>query len=286
MFFRLKKSGSRQYLQIVHNYWDKSKRTPRQQVLATLGRLDKMEASSALKSLLTSGERFCQELMVLSDHKKGQSNRISTRRIGPTLIFARLWKETGIEETLFQLLSRRYFEFNVERALFTTVLHRIMVSGSDRSCDKWRRDYQIGGNDELQLHHFYRAMYWLGEPLCLSKDQDGIIPFIPRCTKDVIEEKLFQRRRDLFSSLEVVFFDTTSIYFEGEGGEVLGQYGNSKDHRPDRKQLVVGVILDDRGHPLCCEMWPGNTSDVKTLVPIVKRLKEAFSHRSSMHRVG
>jgi transposase len=151
-----------------------------------------------------------------------------------------------------------------------------MASGSDRSCDKWRRDYRIAGNDELQLHHFYRAMYWLGEPLCLSKDQDGIIPFIPRCTKDVIEEKLFHRRRDLFSSLEVVFFDTTSIYFEGEGGEALGQYGNSKDHRPDRKQLVVGVILDDRGHPLCCEMWPGNTSDVKTLVPIVKRLKKRF----------
>ena len=65
-----------------------------------------------------------------------------------------------------------------------------MESGSDRSCDKWRRDYQIDGNEQLQLHHFYRAMYWLGEPLYLSKDQDGIIPFIRRCTKDVIEEKV------------------------------------------------------------------------------------------------
>jgi transposase len=276
MFFRLKKSGPRQYLQIVHNYWDKSKGKPRQQVLATLGRYDQIEDSGALKSLLASGERFCQELMVLSDHKKGQTNRISTRRIGPTLIFDRLWKETGIRETLSQLLSKRYFEFNVERTLFITVLHRILESGSDRSCNKWRRDYQIDGNEELQLHHFYRAMYWLGENLRFSKDQDGLIPFIPRSTKDLIEEKLFQRRRDLFSSLEVVFFDTTSIYFEGEGGEALGQYGNSKDHRPDRKQLVIGVILDDSGHPLCCEIWPGNTSDVKTLVPIVKRLKKRF----------
>ena len=276
MFFRLKKSGPRQYLQIVHNYWDKAKGKPRQQVLATLGRFDQIEESGSLESLLASGERFCQELMVLSEHKKDQTNRISTRRIGPTLIFNRLWKETGIEETLSDLLSDRYFEFNVEMAIFITVLHRILESGSDRSCNKWRRDYQIDGNEKLHLHHFYRAMFWLGENLRLSKDQDGIIPFIPRCTKDLIEEKLFERRRDLFSNLAVVFFDTTSIYFEGEGGEALGQYGNSKDHRPDRKQLVVGVILDDKGHPLCCEIWPGNTSDVKSLVPIVKRLKKRF----------
>lgn len=276
MFFRLKKSGSRQYLQIVHNYWDKSKKRPRQQVLATLGRFDDMTNSGSLKSLLTSGERFCQKLMILSDHKKGQARRISTRRIGPSLIFGRLWKETGISQTLSDLLAQRSFEFDVERTLFTTVLHRIMTSGSDRSCDKWRRDYEISGSEELQLHHFYRAMYWLGESLNLSKEPDSIIPFTHRCTKDVIEENMFQRRRDLFSSLEVVFFDTTSIYFEGEGGESVGQYGNSKDHRPDRKQLVVGVILDNQGHPLCCEIWPGNTSDVKSLVPIVKRLKKRF----------
>lgn len=276
MFFRLKKSGPRQYLQIVHNYWDKAKGKPRQQVLATLGRFDQIEESGSLESLLASGERFCQELMVLSEHKKDQTNRISTRRIGPGLIFNRLWKETGIEETLSDLLSDRYFEFNVERTLFITVLHRILESGSDRSCNKWRRDYQIDGNEQLHLHHFYRAMFWLGENLLSSKEQDGVIPFIPRCTKDLIEEKLFQRRRDLFSNLAVVFFDTTSIYFEGEGGEALGRYGNSKDHRPDRKQLVVGVVMDDKGHPLCCEIWPGNTSDVKTLVPIVKRLKKRF----------
>ena len=44
-----------------------------------------------------------------------------------------------------------------------------------------------------------------------------------------------------------MFFDTTSIYFEGEGGEELGQYGHSKDHRPDRKQMVVGAMLDGAG---------------------------------------
>jgi transposase len=77
--------------------------------------------------------------------------------------------------------------------------------------------------------------------------------------------------------LDLVFFDTTSIYFEGEGGATLGQYGNSKDHRPDRKQLVVGAILDQDGRPVCCELWPGNTTDVKTLVPVADRLQKRFN---------
>ena len=99
---------------------------------------------------------------------------------------------------------------------------------------------------------------------------------MPLCTKDRIEEGLFDRRRDLFTQLQVVFFDTTSIYFEGEGGEELGQYGHSKDHRPDLHQMVVGAVLDGDGRPICCEMWPGNTTDVKTLIPVVDRLYRRF----------
>jgi len=88
------------------------------------------------------------------------------------------------------------------------------------------------------LHHLYRAMAWLGR---LVAAQRGAGPLGPRTMKDVIEERLFARRRDLFSSLSLVFFDTTSICFEGAGGESLGQYGHSKDQRPDRKQVVVGA---------------------------------------------
>ena len=91
-----------------------------------------------------------------------------------------------------------------------------------------------------------------------------------------MEEKLFARRRNLFTELEIVFFDTTSIYFEGEGGDQIGQYGNSKDHRSDCKQMVVGAVLDNRGFPLFCEMWPGNTADVRSLLPVAGRLKKRF----------
>ena len=148
-----------------------------------------------------------------------------------------------------------------------------MVSGSDRSCDKWRRDYVIEGIDGIELHHMYRAMAFLGEEL---SDQKDATPFSPRCMKDLIEEDMFFTQRDLFSGLDLVFFDTTSIYFEGEGGE-LGEKGFSKDHRPDLNQMVVGAVIDDSGRPICCEMWPGNTADVKTLIPVIDRIRKRFT---------
>src|SRR5271165_187630 len=101
----------------------------------------------------------------------------------------------------------------------------------------------------------------------------------PRCLKDLIEEELFERRRDLFTEVDLVFFDTTSLYFEGRGGESIGKRGHSKDHRPDLYQMVVGMALDVEGRPICCEMWPGNTADVKTLIPVVKRMRERFRLR-------
>ena len=100
---------------------------------------------------------------------------------------------------------------------------------------------------------------------------------MPRCVKDEIEERLFERRRDLFSELSVVFMDTTTLSFEGAGGESLGARGHSKDHRPDLKQMVLAVVIDGEGRPLCTEMLPGNTADVTVLLPVVDRLRQRFA---------
>jgi transposase len=118
-------------------------------------------------------------------------------------------------------------------------------------------------------------MAWLGEALSAGPPS-GATPFGPRCVKDQIEEALFARRRDLFSSLSVAFFDTTSLYFEGQGGTSLGRRGKSKDHRPDLRQMVVGVVLDQEGQPVCSHLWPGNTADVKSLVPVARDLQQRF----------
>jgi transposase len=137
-------------------------------------------------------------------------------------------------------------------------------------------DYLIPGTEALDLHHLYRAMAFLGDGI-ESKGQKTL--GTPRCLKDLIEEELFERRRDLFTEVDLVFFDTTSLYFEGRGGESIGKRGHNKDHRPDLYQMVVGMALDVEGRPICCEMWPGNTADVKTLIPVVKRMAERFRLR-------
>jgi hypothetical protein len=276
MFFRTKSSGPRTYLQIVENRWENGR--PRQRVIATLGRLDQLQQSGQLDALLVSGARLAQSVLLLSAHAKGHLPTITTRRIGPALIFQRLWQQTGCQRAIEQLLDGRRFEFDVERAIFLTVLHRLFDPGSDRAAEKWRTDYQIDGCDGLQLHHLYRAMAWLGEELPQDQ-QAGKTPFVPRCTKDRIEEEVFAHRRDLFTDLQLVFFDTTSIYFEGEGGQDIGQRGFSKDHRPDLYQMIVGAVLDSRGRPICCELWPGNTTDVTTLIPVVDRLRSRFGVR-------
>jgi transposase len=276
MFFRTKSSGPRSYLQIVENRWEGGR--TRQRVIATLGRLDHLQQSGQLDALLASGARLSQSVLLLSAHTQGQLPTITTRRIGPALIFQRLWQQTGCQRAIEELLDGRRFEFDAERAVFLTVLHRLFAPGSDRAADKWRADYEIPGCEALQLHHLYRAMAWLGEELPRDQQTDKT-PFAPRCTKDRIEEGLFAHRRDLFTGLQLVFFDTTSIYFEGDGGQEVGQRGYSKDHRPDLYQMIVGVVLDGQGRPICCELWPGNTTDVTTLIPVVDRLRRRFGVR-------
>jgi len=273
LFVRTQTNGSRTYLLIVDNHWVDGK--VKQRVLLRLGRLDQLLASSRLDSLIHSLGRFSEKLAVLGAHARGNSIATRSARIGPALIFQRLWQACSIDKVLTALLEGRRFGFSVERAIFLTVLHRLFAPGSDRAAEKWQDDYAIEGVGGLELHQIYRAMAWLGEVLPRDQ-QDGATPFAPRTNKDLIEEALFARRRDLFSDLDIVFFDTTSIYFEGEGGETIGQRGNSKDHRPDLKQMVVGMVLDQNGNPICSELWPGNTADVKTLVPIVERLKGRF----------
>ena len=268
MFARVKKTGPYEYLQIVENRREDKK--SRQRVIATVGRMDELRAKGQIETLTRSLSRFSEKvLLLLSD--RNDSLRAEAKKIGPALIFERLWKELGISGILHRLLTDRRFGFAVERAIFLTVLHRLFPSGSDRSCDRWHRDYVINGVEGLSLHHLYRAMAFLGEEIEDQKDHT----FSPRCTKDIVEEELFHRHQDLFGALDIVFFDTTTLYFEGEGGEI-GERGHTKDHRPDLHQMIVGVVLDREGNPVCSEMWPGNTTDVTSLLPIVQRIRRRF----------
>ncbi|HPI33404.1 MAG TPA: IS1634 family transposase [candidate division Zixibacteria bacterium] len=259
MFVRVKPSGPRQYLQIVENFRENGR--VRQRVIATLGRVDLLAGSGAVDGLMKSLGRFARRIRVVEGVASGRLRAESALKIGPALLLERLWDRCGARAVIEGLLRERAFEFPVERAVFLSVLHRLFDPGSDRQADRWKADYRIEGADDLRLHHLYRAMRWLGEE------------------RERIEEGLFGRRKTLFSEGDLVFFDTTSIYFEGRGGETLGRRGHSKDHRPDLPQMVVGAVMDAEGAPICAPMWPGNRADVTTLAPLVEDLRRRFGIR-------
>lgn len=270
MFIREKTARGHKYLYLVESVREGSK--VRQRTIRALGRKDQLLESGELDRIIASLARYSERSLILSEMEAGH---VACRRIGGPLLFGRLWSELGIDAVLADLVQDRGFEFSVERAVFVSVLHRLFVSGSDRSCEQWQQDYAIPDVEGLKLHHFYRAMAWLGEEL--SEDQQDAATHVPRSTKDLIEERLFDRRRDLFTDLSLVFLDTTTLSFTGEGGDSLGRRGKSKDHRPDLLQMVLAVVMDGDGRPVCTEMWPGNTADVTALLPIVDRLRSRFA---------
>jgi len=300
MFVRLKRVRSYRYLQLVESVRADAK--PRQRVLATLGRVEELQAEGSIDALVSSLSKFSAKALTLI---AGESNPdTQALKIGPVLIFQRLWQRLKLDQILKALLRERHFGFDVERAIFLSVLHRICCGGSDRHAHQWIEDYEMAGVNRLSLHHSYRAMAWLGqaEPrkdktadgagaqpghgegtpaiavvAAESKSTRGPAPIYRwHGLKDKIEKSLWVERQDLFNHLSVVFFDTTSLYFEGAGGQSLGQRGKSKDSRPDLAQVVVGVVLDGQGEPLCCEMWPGNAADVKGLIPVLENVRERF----------
>src|ERR1700730_15436482 len=277
MFARDKRIGPYTYVYLVENVREEGR--TKQRIIANLGRKEVVVARGDLDRLAPSVVRLAQRSMVLSLVEGEAPPNARCQRIGPALLFERVWHEVGCRAVLEELAAGRQFAFAAERAVFLTVLHRLFVSGSDRAAEKCRADYRIEGTEAVQLHHLYRAMAWLGEaPAHPTRGSERP----PRCRKALVEEGLFARRPDRFPELSVVFIDPTSLSFaslsfEGRGGEELGRRGHSKDYRPDLHQMIVGLVMDQDGRPLCCELWPGNTADVTTLLPVVDRLRARFS---------
>jgi hypothetical protein len=271
MFVRVKKIGPYEYLYLVENVREGGRHV--QRVIKALGRRDAVENSDLLDGLIASAARHSRRSIVLSSFYRGELAELRRRSIGPDLVFGRLWVETGCRDVLRRHLADRRFGFDVERTIYLTVLHRLMISGSDRHASTWQHSVHIPGADALTLDHAYKAMAWLGEDVGDRQANQT------RCRTEVIEEALYNHRRSLFGALSVAFFDTTSLYFEGQGGATLGRRGYSKDFRPQLHQVVLGIVLDENDRPIASFLWPGNTADVTTLLPVVERLRSRFGVR-------
>lgn len=261
MFVRAKtvRSGDRtyRYLHIVENRWENGR--TRQRVVGSLGRLEDLQAQGDLERVIRQLVEHCPSVQLVRAEAAGMLQVISDKVWGPVLVFERLWEEVGLKDLLRQVARRRRFEFDFERMVFAQVLQRFLEPGSDLRGSKWVRTVHAQGFEGLRLPHFYRSL----GPLWNQKQ--------------MIEEALYRRGLDLFNQeLELVFFDTTSTYFEGTTLRGWAKLGKSKDHRPDHLQLVIGLVLRKDGFPVCCEIWPGNTADMSTVVPILEGLKRRF----------
>ncbi|GAX88401.1 IS1634 family transposase [Effusibacillus lacus] len=266
MFIRINKQknkdGSiRQYLQLCQTFRVDQK--VRQQTLLTLGRLEDLQQGSLdtlIEGLAKFSERYAQRI-----HGQGASSVavLWTKEFGPVYLFRKIWEQLGMGRFLRKLLDDVEVAVQYEEAIFAMVLNRLMDPFSKyRIFRQWVQTVYAQGLDEIQLHHYYRALDFLAE------------------YKDLIEQQLYGRLTDLTTlDLDLVFYDTTSTYFEGDETDELAQYGYSKDHRGDRKQVVIGLLMTKQGIPIAHQVFPGNLHDTKTFGRVIEDLKKRFSVR-------
>jgi hypothetical protein len=213
VFVRIKRVNGHDYVYLVENIREGGRHL--QRVIKTLGRRDQVEAAGLLDQLAISAARHTRRTLVLSAFHKGELAPLRRESIGPDLVFGRLWEQTGCGPVPRRMAAERGFAFDLERAVYASVLHRLMVSGSDRHAEAWTPHCRIPGAERLGLRRLYKAIAWLG-----GEAEGG------RPRTELIEEALFAHRRELFGPISIAFFDTTSLWLEGQGGS-LGRHGHS-----------------------------------------------------------
>jgi len=256
--FKNKDGSTRTYLQLVENVREGDR--VRQKVIANLGRLDQLREDGQLDRLVEGLGRYTQLKLVKEKAAEIKTGR--DREWGPALVFRALWDRLGVGPVIRDLSGGTGMEFDVDSALFAMALNRLTDPCSKLGVSRWVDTVYCPSFEGLELQHYYRALDFLAS------------------YKDTVEERLFAKVRDLFHlKLDVVFWDTTSTYFEGRGPEALARFGHSKDSRPDRLQLMIGLLMTQEGIPVAHEVFPGNTADVKTFAGVLKTLKERFQIR-------
>lgn len=255
---RKNKSGSTTtYVQLAHNIRDPKTGNPRADVLYTFGRADALDVD-AIRRLTKSLSRFLspEEALKIQGATDGDTplRFIGSYPMGGAYLLRALWEQLGIPDALSQCMKDRSFTSPVEWAAFAMTANRALAPDSKRGVEEWvREDVALGNPESIELQHLYRAM-------------DVLLEY-----REIIHKEVFFAVADLLNlEVDLIFFDTTSTYFEmdEEDENGLRQYGHSKDHRPDLPQIVIGLAVTKEGIPVKCWTMPGNTSDMKTVETI------------------
>jgi len=259
---RRNKDGSVvRYLQLAESVWDAAQQRSQTRVLYNLGREDALDAE-ALRRLAQSLLRVVapEALERLKDSPEATPLRLEwAKEYGGLHALRALWEELGLAEEISRACGERPSAAQLAEAAFLIVANRALAPESKLGVhERWLGDVHWPAAQELQLHHLYLALDLLAEE------------------KARLEKEIFFRVADLLSAdVDLVFYDTTSVYFESEEedeGEGLRRWGHSKDYRPGSPQIVVGLAITREGLPVKSWIWPGNTADVSTVEQVKRDL--------------
>ena len=259
------KDGSlRQYVQLCRTF--RVDKKVRQETLCTLGRLEDLEESGSIDTIIEGLAKFSDRYhdRILGTGSSASAAILWTKEYGPAYLFRKIWEQLGFDRFLRKLFGDTEATTQYSEAIFAMVLNRLMDPTSKyKLYRQWTETVYAQGLSDIQLHHYYRALDLLAEK------------------KEAIEEQLYGQMTDLLNfELDFVFYDTTSSYFEGEcADEEIASHGYSKDHRGDRKQVVIGLLMTREGIPIAHQVFPGNMHDTKTFNQVVEDLKKRFPIR-------
>jgi len=258
MFPRISETRSKgklyRYVKIVENYWHKGQ--SRQRVVAKLGNLEKFK-NRDLEKLIKGLCRICEREDLNVENLKAKKSP----RYGDILAARHLWKELGLDELMDGHMRHTEAKIPVELISFLMVANRLVDPLSKLAISSWYKEKVYLAeleNTHFAPHDFYRSMDYLEE------------------MKEDIEKDLYYKLRDLFTlKLNLIFYDTTSSYFEGEGPSIA-KHGKSRDHRPDKHQIIIGLLVTDEGLPIAHEVFEGDEADKATVVKTIDDLKRRF----------
>jgi transposase len=255
---RKNKDGSTTtYVQLAHNVRDPQSGFARAQVLYNFGRADSLDLG-AIRRLVRSLCRFISPEDALEAQGSTPALRfIKSAPLGGAYLLRHLWERLGLQTVLAKALQKRDFSFTVEWAIFAMVANRALAPDSKRGVEEWvSEDVSLGNPEPISLQHLYRAMDFLLEH------------------EESIQKEVFFATADLFNlEVDLLFFDTTTTYAECEEEDDLRRYGHSKDSRPDRPQIVIGLAVTKEGLPVRCWVLPGNTADMTTVERVKSDLR-------------
>lgn len=262
MFVRLHKQKQRgkvyTSVHLCESYRDPAKgNAPRVRVLINLGPLDKI-GMEALRGLANS---FAKAAGMPAVTEEAGGSLITARDFGHVHAVCGVWDLLGLSRVLDRAGVNGEATFSPVELIRMMVVNRICEPGSKLALLDWLDGVHYGDDKKPEYHHLLRAM-------------DRLID-----AKEKAEPLVAKALLPPDEPVELVFYDITSTYFEGDRSLVdddFRRYGYSRDGRFDKRQVVIGMVMTPSGIPLCHHVFPGNTVDKSTVLEVVRDIKKRF----------